>query len=130
MSINDRLREAREAKNLSMKALSDLINTPERSIGNYERGERKPSYEYIQKLTTQLGINANWILTGQGGMFIEDCSKQNINGSNNVQLNNASIHISHNQKEIEEIVNILKDLPERSIKKLYHLAELEKLENK
>lgn len=111
MEIHQRLRKIRESKKLSMKALSQLINTPERSISNYERGERKPSFEYIAKLTTHLNADANWILTEQGEMFLAPYYPQ------------ATYH-----KEHAEILSILQSLPEKSVKKLYHLAELERIE--
>ena len=40
-----------------------------RTYQSYERGERKPPYELLELIITQFGINAHWLLTGEGEMF-------------------------------------------------------------
>ena len=131
MNLGKRLQEVRKHYNLTVDQLAEKAGVKPRTLGSYERNEAKAPIELLEFMQQSFHVDLNWLVTGKGEMFLSpDQQAQSINGNNNVQLNNASIHITHNQKEIEEIVNILKDLPERSIKKLYHLAELERLENK
>ncbi|MCR1319915.1 helix-turn-helix domain-containing protein [Enterobacter soli] len=66
MSIKERLREAMDAKGLTIKALSDLSKIPYRSLQNYLRGEREPNAEALVALSTHLNISIDWLLTGKG----------------------------------------------------------------
>lgn len=66
MSIRERLREAMDAKGLTIKALSDLSKIPYRSLQNYLRGEREPNAEALVALSTHLNISIDWLLTGKG----------------------------------------------------------------
>ena len=66
MSIKERLREAMDAKSLTIKALSDLSKIPYRSLQNYLRGEREPNAEALVALSTHLNISIDWLLTGKG----------------------------------------------------------------
>ena len=66
MSIKERLREAMDAKGLTIKALSDLSKIPYRSLQNYLRGEREPNTEALVALGTHLNISIDWLLTGTG----------------------------------------------------------------
>ncbi len=67
MSIKERLREAMDAKGLTIKALSDLSKIPYRSLQNYLRGEREPNAEALVALSTHLNISIDWLLTGKRG---------------------------------------------------------------
>ena len=66
MSIKERLREAMDAKRLTIKALSDLSKIPYRSLQNYLRGERVPNAAALVALSTHLNISIDWLLTGNG----------------------------------------------------------------
>lgn len=66
MSIKERLREAMDAKGLTIKALSDLSKIPYRSLQNYLRGEREPNAEALIALSAHLNISIDWLLTGKG----------------------------------------------------------------
>lgn len=44
------------------------------SLGNYERGDRVPDSIVLQSYRSELGVDANWLLTGEGQMFTEEHS--------------------------------------------------------
>ena len=60
--FHERLKQARNEKNLSMKKLGDLVGVTGTSISRYEQG-RIPSGEMIRNLAGALGVTAEW-LTG------------------------------------------------------------------
>lgn len=41
------------------------------SLGNYERGDRVPDSTVLQSYRVELGVDANWLLTGEGLMFAD-----------------------------------------------------------
>lgn len=63
--IAQRIRQVRKAAGYTIKDFSVKTSTPVPSISNYERGERAVSLDYANKLVTILGIDANWLLTGE-----------------------------------------------------------------
>ena len=65
----ERIKQIRQALNLSVAKLAQKINIPPRTITGYERKERTPSIEFAAQCCTILNINANWFLTGKGEMF-------------------------------------------------------------
>ncbi|MCT8517665.1 helix-turn-helix domain-containing protein [Glaesserella parasuis] len=69
MSINERVCLIVEHFGGSIAKFSERSGINYRSVQNYMRGEREPNSEAYLKFA-QLGININWLLTGQGEMFI------------------------------------------------------------
>ncbi len=69
MSKNIRLRLIIEHFGGNATKFSEQSGITYRSLQNYLRNEREPNSEAYLKLA-QMGININWLLTGQGEMFI------------------------------------------------------------
>lgn len=70
MSIKNRLRHIINYYNLNLKEFSEKTNIPYRTLQNYLLGLREPNIDILKKLCTQLGININWLLTGEGDPYI------------------------------------------------------------
>lgn len=71
--VGKRISEIRgkESRELFAKKLNTHFNT----IGNYERGARKPDIDILFKLH-EIGVNLNWLLSGDGEMYrdsMEQC---------------------------------------------------------
>lgn len=70
MNFPIRLRAVLEFKNLKIKEFSDLTGIPYSSCQSYLNGTRDPGMEVLTTICLQLYVNLNWLLTGQGEMFI------------------------------------------------------------
>ena len=57
-----RLKKIREEHNLTQKQLADLIGGTERSIQNYEAGDRKPTFDVILAILDKVDVDANYLL--------------------------------------------------------------------
>ena len=75
MSISQRLQTLLKKKNISISKFSELSGIPYRTLQNYLGGLRSPTAENLMILCTRLSVNCNWLLTGQGDMFL-DTSRQ------------------------------------------------------
>lgn len=80
-----RLRELREANNMSCAALAEKIGVTGASLGYYERGERVPDIETAQKLCGVFGVTSDYLLglSDTPSPDIEDqaiCKKLGIEG--------------------------------------------------
>ena len=57
-----KLRELREEKNISQKALGKEIGVDNRTISQYETGLREPDFQILKKLCDFFGVTADYLL--------------------------------------------------------------------
>lgn len=53
-------------KDQTLENFADEIGVSSRTLGNYLRGEREPSYDFLRRLRTACGADINWLITGEG----------------------------------------------------------------
>jgi len=70
MTIGDRFKELREKLRFNQSELARLIEANPSIISDIERGEKEPSKKIISALIIKYKLNSNWLLTGEGEMFI------------------------------------------------------------
>ena len=73
--IGDRIRQARAALKLSQEEAAEAAKIPLGSVRKYEQGSSKPGSDALASLST-LGINANWLLTGEGPMLVANTMRR------------------------------------------------------
>ena len=72
MNINDRVRDVRNALDLTQKDFGQRLAIAQSYLTNIETGKREVT-EKIQKLIClQFNVNEEWLRTGKGEMFVED----------------------------------------------------------
>ncbi len=64
--FGQRLREVRGS--VKREVFARQLDITERSLGNYERGDRVPDSVFLEKIRLNSGVNLNWLLTGEGAM--------------------------------------------------------------
>lgn len=70
MSIATRLRNVIDDRGMSIKEASEVVGIPYRTLQNYLLGEREPNAKAMAAIRTHLGISLDWLLTGEGSMFL------------------------------------------------------------
>jgi len=70
-AIGNRIKAYRSKFNLTQKDLADEAGIPLPSLRDYELGKRTPGGDAIASLLV-VGINANWLLAGEGPMLLAD----------------------------------------------------------
>lgn len=70
-AVGLRIKEARSALGLTQKELCEKAGMKLPSVRDYELGNRIPGGEAVADLVS-IGINANWLLTGEGAMLLSD----------------------------------------------------------
>lgn len=66
-SFGERLKQARVS--LSLTELARKADVSERSLYGWENGERLPRPRQLQALATALGVNPDWLETGEGEQY-------------------------------------------------------------
>lgn len=56
---------------LSQAKFAERLGVNKNTIGNYERGDRKPDSDFLEKLAAH-GYNIHWVITGEGPMRLSD----------------------------------------------------------
>lgn len=57
-----KLKEAREARGITMTGLSDLLGISRQSVSQYEKGEQSPKMEVLEKISTALNLPKHFFL--------------------------------------------------------------------
>ena len=77
-SIGERIREARENKQLDQATLSGKIGVVTRTLQRWEKGEQVPDGVSIMKIAKATNVQSNWLLTGGGQMYLIPSRPANI----------------------------------------------------
>lgn len=114
LEIVERLKQLYDVKTDTQ--LQDKTGIKTNTLRTWKERNSIP-YKKLDEISQNESISMNWLLYGKGPVKMEECEKLNIDDQTD----------THNQ---EEIINFLKELPEPTFKKIYHLAEIARLENK
>lgn len=58
-----RLTQARESKNMSQRALADIIGVDPVSMNRWEHGNSRPDWDNLRKLSKALGVTIDYLLS-------------------------------------------------------------------
>lgn len=77
--FSNNLRECRNKLGLAQGQMAKSLGMLQSQYSKYECDARKPSVEVLEKLVKQFNININYLLTGEGAMFISpELSKETL----------------------------------------------------
>jgi repressor LexA len=77
LKISERILALRQHFSMSKEALGEVAGISGTSIGNIESGATKnPGADLLGAITTKLGVNPAWLLTGLGEMLASDADPQ------------------------------------------------------
>jgi len=80
-TLNGRLKAWRESKRLKQEDAASLLGVPAGTYQKYEMGIRAPGAAAMEAFVTAGGINANWLLTGEGPMLLGDLQAAGWSGA-------------------------------------------------
>lgn len=91
---------------LNTLELSEQLGISYSTLGSYERGQRTPSVDFGLLLINTFNVNINWLLTGQGEMFISTC-ENTLEKNNNIEIikNTDTFYKRFNQIQKENDLN-------------------------
>ena len=77
-TIGERVRTARENKELDQQSLASKVGVATRTLQRWEKGEQVPDSNFLMRLAKQTGVRPEWLLTGEGEIYAPVAAPNNI----------------------------------------------------
>lgn len=108
MAIKDRIKEMRQARNLTQEQLAKRIGIAKSTLAGYETGIREPSIEIIGKIMYELDIDANYLWQDEGNyqMQVSYLEMEHIKKYHNLDdfgKESVDIVLERESRRVEEI---------------------------
>lgn len=129
MNIGENIKKYRKEKGLTQSQLSKLSDIPVITLGRYERGERNPSIDILQKISEALKVPINDLYTPKNNETSELLKKLPNNDIGNTlkeifscaffeleeEFNNIESKEEYLQHEMEQLEKLKKELEMNSL---------------
>lgn len=70
--FGNRIKKLRIKDKKTQKEFGNIINVSESTVGMYERNERKPDYDTLQRIADYFDVSIDFLLTGKDGKKSDD----------------------------------------------------------
>lgn len=71
MTENERIKEIRKAKSLTLEKFGERIGIKKGSLSQIENGITNPSEQTRRSICREFNVNEEWLRTGKGEMFVQ-----------------------------------------------------------
>ena len=113
VSFKDRLRKLRKEKDKSIREAADDLEIGKTTLSNYERGERVPNKDFINKAANYYNVSTDYLLCRTNNKYPSSEIKQTL--EENPELMQFWEQIS-SRDDLQLLFKQTKDLSPRSIK--------------
>lgn len=108
ITLGEKIREARKAKNLTQRQLADAIGVANSTISGYESGTREPDFFKFKKIVETLSIDADYLLGTDRKNHLPEIDYSILERFNSLD--------SHGKEVVETIL----DLESKRVRELKH----------
>ena len=119
MNIGENIKQFRKNKKITQKELAEKIGVTDSAITKYEKGDREPNIETLNKIATALGVTINDLVKNE-----EKASNKNSIGIRFLDMNklgNEKEQIIKVVEEMYEFINAKND--ENQLEEFYDLVQ-------
>lgn len=100
-------------KGQTISDFAEALGVAEQTLGNYVRGEREPSYDFLRRLRENHSVDINWLITGEIGVEaqVQGIAKQ----THQITIPRYAIHASAGggavvlSQEVEDYFTVSRD---------------------
>ena len=85
MTFTDRLKMVRKCLKLKQYEMAKKLDIQYVTYNKYEVGVTQPNIEYLGRLNKTFNVNINWLITGNGTMFVSYVDSEVIEKVNTLQ---------------------------------------------
>jgi transcriptional regulator with XRE-family HTH domain len=105
MTVSTRLKNIREKLEMSQLKFAQKLNSNREYISAVECGRFAPSLEFLALLKTTYKVNIDWVITGDGQMFLP---KTSIFDDINSTTEQNETHVNPNLEDHVKLISQLK----------------------
>ena len=110
MSVGKRLKEFRIMKKITQEGLASLLKIATKNVSDYETGKTAPSLQSLQTIRNTYNLNLDWLLTGEGSMFISDnAENKDVTTTNDKDVKYEAIQ-RKNKELMQKVLDLEKDI--------------------
>lgn len=117
-SIGENIRKLRRELNLTQQEFAERIGTVQNTVTGYETSRRNPSNQVITLICREFNVNRNYLLTGEGPMFVE------MNNEEKLADFFGKITVSDDDDAIKKFMTMLADMKDEDLQKTREFLEL------
>lgn len=70
MTENERIKQVRKSMNLTLETFGQRVGVTKAAISRVENGFRSVTDQMRRSICREFGVNEDWLLTGEGEMFV------------------------------------------------------------
>lgn len=125
MNADEQLKAIRKSKGMTQQEFAAFMEMSSSSIANIENGSREISKTMMKAIVEKCGVNAHWLLTGEGEMFAEQ-EKENLPCTKDVKIPVLSQKVScgpgkcwESEQNITEYISLASLSPKLNAGKIY-----------
>jgi len=74
--VSQRLKELRKSFKMTQRTFGARIGAKQGNVADWERGRSNPGLESLNNIVKHFNVNLNWLLTGEGVMFVPNISDE------------------------------------------------------
>lgn len=97
MTLSERLRTIRGQ--LGQKEFAKRIGSSQTGVSAYEKGQRKPDYETLIRVSQEFGVTLDWLLLGIGPMYCSSHQEKKMADSRPIERNSPIQYIDNIDKK-------------------------------
>lgn len=107
-TLGNRIRELRNNLSITQADIATWLNASRQSVSNWETDKADLSGQQLAIIICNTNVNADWLLTGRGKMFMNTnnpTTNNNFNGKDSTN-SNSNIYSEKNDGVIQAPINI------------------------
>ena len=121
-AVIKRIKEIQSSKLMNQKEFAELIHVNQPDLSSYLSGKKPFGMTLINRISLELSINKEWLLTGEGEMYKQLSAEEefafligHIAASDNPKLKNLINILSQidNEQDLDLILNLCKRLSDK-----------------
>ena len=78
MTINERVKEVRKAKGLTLEEFGNIVGVQKSGLSKVERGENNVSEQMFKSIVREFGVSEAWLRDETGDMFADGIRMEGV----------------------------------------------------
>jgi len=105
-NIGERLKSVRKFFKLRQDEAALKLQVVTQTLVRYEKGQRFPDSQFLEKFCLLFQVDANWLIHGIGDIFVKDQVPDREEGEEGVLQKELKYHVKKTEDLVEKLLKI------------------------